>query len=499
MFKMFCRNWPFRRRLRLFFALILAVVLSFFIYWKIVPTGRVTYDLKWPRGLASGRGFIYDFRPALRLATSSSDQLTVIADPVYFSLFTPRAFDQATVTINYINHLASDTPIIELGVLKDPVAGSYDLEPLQNEILDDYEGKWRVLSAADNKVVLESSPTYDSAAAFLKDLNAGTLKDCPTGPARCLALYNYLFTPPFSRPAGPVIAPLVVTQALRGSHQFYWYLPAGAWYLNFDLADQNQIIGADPVTVNLWQGSRLIAAKSLSDATAAPDGRVETRSLALNGTVKAAGVYKVEIKTTDDVIIDRLGASSDQLAFIGRIWPVGSSTPLAWFTDSPVLQAETSNAASLGPVKFGDQSFALNQTYQQFSWRKSGAGASADAAGAANMINLPHNDIILSNNGIFSLSALTLINPNPLRVDRYFTDRGAVKYILADYRAPQTVNGLITATATFNLREAVRENGKYTFVLSVPGLMIGSGTSLEIKEISVSLQGKTLWQKIRGK
>jgi hypothetical protein len=484
-------KWPWLWKLRLFLGLIFLMIVLVFLYFKVVPGGRAAYDLQWPRGLASGRGFIYNFQPGLRIDTADKTGLKIIADPVYFTLFTPRAFDQATVTVTYLDKLGTSTPLIELGVLKDKLSGSYELQPLQNNILDNYRQAWPSLTNNQQLLILQAQPQYTSAVKFLADLSAGTLRGCQSGSWSCLAVYNYPVTPVFQLPANTSFSPLTITQPLRGAHQFYVYLPRGHWRLNFNFVDLNQDRGADPITVNVWSGAKLIATQTLADNQAAAAGQAENRQLALNGTISAAGDYKVEVKINNDVVIKKISSSSDHLAFINKIWPVSGSGSLKLFTDSPILQAETSNPASLGNIIWGGQSYALDQTYQQFSWH---------GRGGITEIDLKHDDIILSNNGVFALTAAGLINPGVPKIDRYFTAGSSTKYIVAAYQPPREVGDKKTAIAVFDLRGAVREKGYYTWVISVPGLTASSSAAvnhyLEIKEIKIEVAGKTLWQKI---
>jgi len=68
MFSAFLTKRPFLFKLRLFFFSLILVFVLAFLYLKIVPFGRITYERHWPSGLKSGQGFIYDFSPAERLA-----------------------------------------------------------------------------------------------------------------------------------------------------------------------------------------------------------------------------------------------------------------------------------------------------------------------------------------------------------------------------------------------------------------------------------------------
>ncbi|MFA5754545.1 MAG: hypothetical protein WC905_04320 [Patescibacteria group bacterium] len=487
-----------RRKIRIFWLVFLAFLVLVFLFFKVVPTGRITYRYTWPRVLHSGKGFISDFKPGERLDVANKKSLKIVADPVYFSLFTPRRFDRATVTVKYRHSLSSTTPIIELGVLQDKFSGRYELRPLENRLLDDWRFNWNRLLEADGQLVLQAEPIYTDSAEFFRDLDSGRLKNCSGAVSNCLAVYNYDLSPKFSLPNYRMSLPVTISQPLRGAHQFYVYFTGGKWRLSFDFVDLNQDKEADPIKVFLLSGSDVIDQDFISDENPDPTGgREENRSLILQGESLPAGVYKAEIKVSDDIVIRSIQSSSEKLVFINRIWPVSSpNLPLKILTDGTYLQAQTLNPASLGDIAFGQQTVPLTAAYRPFS--------SAIASDYARReIKLDRDDIILDNNGIFAFSADSFFNPGLKKIDRYFRPGDQIKYIVADYSAPRGDHNLRTATAQLDLRGASREKGKYTFLFSVPGLMLSDGETpsaatdyLEIKEIKIKLQGKTLWQKI---
>jgi hypothetical protein len=490
MLKSFLTKWPFLFKIRLFFGFILLVLILIFLYFKIVPFGHITYSRTWPTGLKSGKGFIYDFKPVERIDLTDSQALRIIADPVYFSLFTPRRFASAVVTVKYRDHLSAKTPLVELGVLKDKLTNSYELYPLQNEILDHWRFTWPRLEDSDSRLILQANKNYSSVEKFLSDLKNNNLKDCPAGPASCVAIYNYPLALSYRLPDYAPLTSLVISQPLRGAHQFYLYLQNQPWRLSFDFTDLNQDKGQDPITVNVYSGQEIIATKSLADNNPQPDnGQAENKTLVLSGTAPTAGVYRVEIKASDDIVIAKIVSSSNKLAFINKLWPVSGSGALNIFTDAAYLQVRTFNPASLGKLSFGEKQFAFDKTYQPFYFV---------AAEGVKSIKLEKDDIILENNGVFAFSETSLFNPGVKKVDSFFNPGDKIKYIIADYARPILEGGVKTATAEINLADAYRENGKYTFLFSLPGLngQPGAAEYLEIKEISINLSGKTLWQKI---
>lgn len=166
------------------------------------------------------------------------------------------------------------------------------------------------------------------------------------------------------------------------------------------------------------------------------------------------------------------------------------------FTDIADLQAQTLSPASLQTISFGGQDFTLDKTYEPFDF-STGAGINA----GINEIKLQKDDVILAGNGVFSFSRSNLFNPDFKKMDRYFTPGDEIKYIIANYARPLSDGDLKTARTELDLSGAYRENGKYTFLISVPGLKISDGSDdyLEIKEIKVELKGKTLFEKIKEK
>ncbi len=482
-------SWLFK--LRLFLGLIIGVLVLILFYFKIVPSGQITYQRTWPRSHYSGQGFISSFKPDNRLDLSQKSEPKIIANPVYFSVFTPRRFNTALVTVTYQNHLSSSTPIIELGVLKGQLASSYDLQPLQNNILDYWRSKWSSLKTAPPLLILQATPSYSSAKKFLSDLRLGNLKNCSKGLLSCLAVYNYTVQNNYSLKLPTSRQVLSITQPLRGAHQFYLYLDRPDWYLDFEFTYLRQDSKPDPITVNIWFKNKLVMTKTIPDhGSVEKDPRhLQVTDLNFSGRHQPTGVYKVEVKINRDVVIKRIKSSTDKLVVIHQIWPVSSSHPLTLFTDAQHLRVQTSNPRSLGKIVFGKQKFNLQQTYQPVDYFTSQKNP---------IIQLSKDDIILTDAGVFSFSAASLFNPEFTKINRYFQDRPNIKYLIANYQSPIQRGQLKIAQAKFNLLGANRSQGRYTFVISIPGLEqhLGTDNYLQIKKITISLSGKTLWQKI---
>ncbi len=491
MFKAIWKKWPFLFKLRLFLGLILLIFFLTFLYLKVVPFGHISYSKNYLPHLRSGKGFIYGFTPAERVDLKSGDGPQLIGDPVYFSVFTPRTFDTAKMTIIYRDNLGLDTPLVEAGVLVDNVIWRYDLKPVDNKALDYLMLRWNK-SEANGILFLQKDKNYDSLANFESDLAKGRLIGCDNPRENCLAVYNY--SPKFDYQIAnyqPAL-PLTLKIPLRGAHQFYVYVKNEPLRLEFSLVDLNQDIKPAPINIILSKGDQIIETKTISDSNPKPgSGEIEEKQVVINQPSLPAGVYKVEVKISDDMVIKQIISSVDHLSFINKVWPVSSAGPLKLYTESNFIQVKAFTPASLQTLTFGGQEFKLDEAYKQFNFQ-------TEANTKNKEISFKKDDIIIENNGVFAWSPVSLFNPSLPKVDSNFSVKNPVKYIVAEYQKPQEEEGLKTAVVDFNLKGAYRENGKYSFMISVPGLKNDDKIkdNLEIYQIKIELNGRTLWQKI---
>jgi len=491
MLKPFLRKWPFLFKFRLFLGLIFFILILFFLYLKVIPFGNITYSRDYVLDLRSGKGFIYGFTPSERIDLKSGDGPRMIGDPIYFSLFTPRTFDKAKLTITYRDNLGLDTSVIESGVLADNIVWRYELKPIDNKALDYLMLRWHK-SEGNGYLFLQRNEDYSSPAEWEKDLAQGELKACADGLEKCLAVYNFSPNYNYQITNYQPSVPLVLDKPLRGSHQFFVYLKNETLHLEFSLVDLNQDLKPAPIDIILSSGDKIITRQALADANPQPgSGKTEEKRVILEQKDLPAGVYKVEVKITNDMVIKKIVSSVDHLSFINKVWPVSNEGPLTIYTDANYLQAKALNPASLQTLKFAGRDFKLDEAYKQFYFK-------TDSLAKDKEIKLVKDDIVLENNGVFAWSSSSLFNPTLPKVDRFFSVNNKFNYIIADYKKPLEEEVLKTATAEFNLKGIYRENGKYSFIISVPGLKTEDGTddNLEIYKIKIELEGRTLWQKI---
>ncbi len=493
MFKPFKKEWSFLFKLRLFLSIITASLIFIFLYLYFVPSGEISYSRTWPNGFRLGKGFIYKFRPGERL-DSTSKFLHIFANPVYFSLFTPRTFNELNLEITYRDYLRTETPIIEAGLLKDKLSASYDLQALQNNIIDAIAKNWISLDNSSNSLkILEANNYYNSSKDFWSDFKKGKLKDCSSGLTNCVASYNYPLHYPDNNFSFRKLKELTINQALRGPHSFYLYLPRGDWYLNFYFVDLNQDQASDPIRVSLSLAGRTILTKGLADSKLSEkQNKVEKRYLSLKGRNVKAGVYRVNVNVNSDIVIAKIVSSSNKLVFINHLWPVSVNRPINIFTKSNYLEAQSNNPASLSDIYFANKKFALDKVAQQLTFFNPSPGLKK--------ISLAKSDILIANDSVFSFTQDSFFNPSFKKVDRHFSLSSNIKYIVSNYQKPIRLGVWKKARAHFSLVGANHDNNYYSLLISVPGLKGGINNSdyLEIKEIKASLKGNTLFDKIKS-
>jgi len=475
----------FRSKLRLTSGVFLLVIIVLFACLKIVPLGHSSYYRSWPDHFLFGGGFIDNFQPGERIDSSDRADLKIISDPVYFSFFSPRRFDKARVTVKYRDVLPSSTPIVELGVLKDKLSGAYEFKPIQNSLIDERRFSWHRLIDENGLVILQKDENYSSSSIFLSDLAAKKLVGCQGGQLSCAIFYNYPITPSYSLPSYISSKPLAFSQSLLGPHKFYSYVAEKSWRYSFSFSELEGKEDDDNLaTVDIYQDGRLIASASSS-----VPGMVN-----LTGNGKP-GLYRVEIKISNDVAIEKISASSDRLSFIGHIQLIGDGSLQSFFTDASHISATAFAAESLGRISFSGREYELEKTHESL--------VMSSGSEKIKEIRLEKGGVVIEGDGMFSFDKESFFNPETKKLGRFSIPEDYM-YIVSAYDSPEADGEFKVASVDFDLSNAYREDGKYSFVISIPGLDQDKGYSgdvlhnnfLEIEEIRIEAEGKSVYQKI---
>jgi hypothetical protein len=494
------KRWVLKLRIVLW--IVLAGIVGWLLYMAVVPSGKISYVYDFKRS----NYFIGKLSPKERVKPVNNGSQVVVGDLVYFSLRTPRKFDKAVLTLKYktvetrhaveTRHGAS-LPIIEAGILADKTIWRYDLKPIENKIIDRLSLAWDMIEE-NGVILLQREKKYKTINEFLNNVP----------PRDEIALYNYDLKTnfilkdyaPMELSSGYPELSSEINYPLRGDWQFYTYIKDEDLDFTFNFQDLNKNKDSDEIDLYLYYNNQLIDSRHLNDdGISETGGKITNRGeIKLKLTNLPEGVYKIELRANDDIITKNIITKQKKLAFINKLWLArGNNSQIILYTDSREIKAQTINPGSLQTIKVSDSELVIDETYKQFS-----VDVEADATELSSVasIALEKDDVILAGDGVFSFKEDSLINPKLKKVDANLdVDRGGVNYILANYRIPQDEGEWKVARAEFDLTKAYSEDGKYSFLISIPGLRADDeiDDSIEIGGIRVDLEGRSLVEKLK--
>ncbi len=463
----------------------------FLVSRAVVPGGKITYK----HDFNQSDFFISKLSPAERVVNGTKNNNFVVGDPVYFSIKTPRTFSEAKINLRYKRveidnqSIVSDIPVIEAGLLVDGSMWRYDLKPIDNQILNLLSLGWPKIEEGGMLLfqrpgIGTSSPVYSSIRSFL-ELLPGSDE---------MAFYNFDFKQESvidDYVAGKDVYELPFS--LRGGYEFYTYIKDEDLGFEFLISDLNKNSDKDPVDIHLYYNDVLISSGHLDDDGIEIDSGkvVDSRETIIQVENLPEGIYKVEVRANDDIVTQKIITSQSKLSFINKFWIYDiDKKGLSFFTDSQEIRAQTTNPGNLQKIKAGEKDIDINKTYVQFM---------VNTRMATSTLSLEKGDVMLGGNRVFAPDESFYINPKIRKVDNNLNlaDK-KIKYILARYRLPENEGGWSSTTASFDLGDAYREDGKYGFIISVPGLFVEDDKydGVVIDEISVEFIGTTLWKKI---
>lgn len=494
-------KWPFNLKLRLIFGVVLLSVFTVFLLLKIIPSGEVSYSFSQVKTnrLFSPKGAFKDFRPGARIDFQDKKFLKIVSEPVYFRVFAPRRFERANVRIEYEENLSEKTGIIELGMLQGNNSGGYNLKPIENKIIDSLESCWQ--EVGNETRIFQKDYFYKNELDFWQDFSQNNLANCSDGPFSCSVFYNYNLTRSYELDPNREIKNITINQALRGAHEFFVYFDSGYWFLNLSFRNLGLSGESEKIEIRVFQEDKLIKEFYVTDDSFVSSndffdnkkrqGR-KISNLMIEDDSLSAALYKVEIRASDNIVIEEIKSSSDQLVFLNKIWPVYDKNNLSFFTDSSNLILKTFNSESLGLVSFSDKTFNLNKTHQNLFLENK------ESSDYVKELNLSNTDVLIELNGLISLNRENFFNPRARKMDRFFSLDDKFSYLITKYRSPEKKDNFKVANIEFDLGGANYDSGYYSFIVSVPGLNSENNSEeyLRIKKIEIKFKGKSLKEKL---
>ncbi|MCK5211717.1 hypothetical protein KAJ89_03375 [Candidatus Parcubacteria bacterium] len=452
------------------------------LFWRaIVPGGEIVYI----QDFDGQNYFIPKLTPAERMETGE-DSVKIINDPVYFTLHTPRTFNQAKLEIKF--RTSDNIRILEAGPLMDKTIWRYNLQPLLNTTLDQLSLVWEKQEELDN-IFLQREKKHDSLESFLA--SPPSLSE--------IAIYNFdwpreYLLPNYSSSSKKTIIDI----PLRGAYQFYTYIKDEELNFKFTLADLNQNKDQDNIELILYYQDEIIFIKSIEEAsTVENDELAELGEIEIKQNSLPEGVYKIELRASDDIVTRGIVTKQSKIAFINKIRLLRDlKKDIKMYTDSRELNALTPHPDRLQKIKVGSKVLDLSDTYKLISLNIP-LTLRANTDDKSIELTLYLDGVIISGDGVFAFAREQIINPRLKKVDENIDiNAEGVNYVIANYKSPVVDDDWQRASIQVDLRQAYRERGAYQFIISVPG--IEEGEYVEIDEIKVEFRGRTLLKKIIG-
>ena len=464
------------------------VLLGWLVNQQFAPNGsfRVQYSV----GLSSP--FIDRLLPDARVNQPEQEGREwvekLIGDPVFFFVHPQRQFDRAKFEIWFQN---KDVKIVEFGGLARKNPEVYDLQPMQNLLID--QSNWFRLDDGET-ILLQRNKTFESIQEFLLNLPA---------PDK-IAVYHTDLLLPFRLQEYKASDDLqTINVSLRGHHEFKTYINRETLFDRFEYTDMNRDEGADPIVVTVFdeQGRPVADARADDDLDLTKLGRPSRmRSLEVAVDGLEEGVYKIVFDSSRDIFIRNIKTTQNKFVVMNGVYlgdEIAYREPaqsVELFTTAKRIQAQTRHSDGVQTVHVGNKSFSIEEPYQLYTF-------SSESPGVID-IDVEKVDIELFVDQPIAFSAETFFNPEPNRL-RYYTDMDAegLDYVIAEYQSPEKRGGWYVANVDVDLNRLFFETekpnltffreGNWKFVFSLPGI-VEQNASMFVKGMNVTFQGRAL-------
>lgn len=445
--------------------IIIPVIFFFFLLEKnLVLRGnfQVEYDFS-----QKYHPFISSFTPLSRLGERTSGekgrwQQGIIGEPIYFEISTPRRFKKANLEIEYKDIGLQD---FQIGISTDKDNWQYKLTPLENKNMEQIINHWDTMREGDS-ILLQKLKKFNTIEEFLTNM--------PNQDQ--IAVYNYPLEENFSLTNYQSSNErFEFNKPLLGYHQFYTYKKGEPldFIFNFKRKNKRKEENKREDMVNVFYKNKLVGQKILSDDNLEQEIRLFKNDL-------PDGVYKIEMKLSDDTIVNKITARQHFFTFINKIHLLGEKTEqnkegnISLYTNSPSLKFSTSQGNSLQNIQINSdhgQNLKIDDIYKQFEVANYEC-EKFSYLGHENClvkVSLTEEEILIQGAGLFSFERERFLNPefNSLEKNSNFSQ---INYIIANYKSPEEKNGWKIAQAEFDISNISQDDKKYKFILSIKGL-----------------------------
>jgi hypothetical protein len=461
------------RILQVIILLLPVLVFGWLLWQELVPSGVFVVSHQVGERSPFIDGLLPDGRVEEPMQDFDGDLVqAIIDDPVFFFVHPHRGFDSVEMEVWFKNDAV---PIVEMGGLAQEAGQVYDLQPLQNLLID--QSTWSRLEQ-NGVTLLQRERTFERIADFLVN----------PPPRYEIATYHYQLTRPYVIEGYiPSSEERVIDVSLRGFHEFKTYVKDETLRYEIAYMDMNRAEGPDPVSVVVVNefGEPVGSAYASDDGDTSGEGRPSSlKTLSVSIPNLSEGVYKVELRAERDVFFRRLTTSQQKIVFMNNLY-LGdevawkeSARAVSFWTEAKNLAFQTQHAEGVQDVQVGEEKVNIVEPYARYPFTVLEDGVVRTT--------LPKADALVHTDGHIAFSPDQFFNPDPVRL-RETTDLDGlgVNYVIADYTSPERVGNWLVSKAVFDTRVLFQDEGAWKFTFSTPGIR-DLGAQLDVGRINMT-------------
>ncbi|MBM3204780.1 hypothetical protein FJZ48_02250 [Candidatus Uhrbacteria bacterium] len=448
---------------------------------RFPPSGRVQFTFP----LDGSHAWFDPFLPGQRVSQAGvqadgwSGQ-RIFDEPVYASARLPGVYDQVTVSLEATTTRQS---LIELGILRDPYAFSFEMHPLWSSELA--QG-WRQVSVNGiSGFVRTDTPDH---VLVTNDLDRVVTWGATTTSPRWMDQIQSSKTYELS---------------LRGTHDFYVVPTNGIVSFTLAVQDVNRSRGGDFVAFRFSHEEETLWTDAIGTGGSLDrkPNDVYEKQMRFDGL--APGVYRLSVIADDNVFIRRVTTSAQHWVVGPRLYlgdtagyaPLQPTQTSMW-TNSRHVIAETFHAEGRQTISLGSAHMQITKTHTPVALDRA-----ADEQSEARVLQAPKGDVRFVGDAFFAFDPQALFLPKPRRMtDASNLDQEGVVAVITPYRPPTKTSdgGWLRLSTTYLLPLS---GDPLKFVLSAPGIFSRSG-AVDIRTVDLiyerpALSPREWWKAVK--
>jgi hypothetical protein len=479
--------FTFRLRVQQLAWSIAIALLLLIVYENIAPFGLSENYVSYKNKEISPLG------PKGRVLSSQAENIQIdnlIDNTVYFTTDMLFQFDKANVRVAFQNPYPDQE--ISLG-FQDQSYWHYNSKIIDSPIINSLA--WEKIGT--DPALYQREKTYNTVEEFL----SSPPKD------KIIGVYNYMleknaFPSTDISDYQPSNLQTVIDTPLRGKHTLYTYLQDEPFTMIITKQDLNWYDGDDVLIATIYKDGEIVYSSSIEDDGITDSSRktLPEQSVIMKNPgpeLPETGVYKIVLDAPYDVIVKNIKTNLHKIVFEGPLYPMNNSqvypeviattSATTLYTDALEVRATLDHSNINSNIFIEDETLTILELHEQYA---------TIPKNDFNTIIIPESDMLIDGLlGYFSFSPEQFFEPViyktlPVKEEQ---DVALVDYILTSYKTPYKEGDWQIAEVTFDLSNAYFNNGKLSWIISLPNLKENE-RQIPIKQIEIQFQKKSLFE-----